>query len=245
METSSYFERTLFHDRSPVAEEYYARSAETIFEKEPSRSKIEVRVQSSIDASHYGIKRDFLSLEKKPEDEILSQISSKRTNLSEERNDPSRGDPQPASKTNVAYKVNADNACDSDSDYAWSLSSRASSTVLSIGLDQQHGSLPPTYPGPPRLTIIDLEPGNLLEFTKQTKHEFRVFYIRQRNSYSRLQITKELFEKLLRYCKVFPRFNEYVIGFGARDSEIEVGPPPLTFSPLWGGHSDRRHGFGM
>ncbi|KAF2441712.1 hypothetical protein P171DRAFT_446551 [Karstenula rhodostoma CBS 690.94] len=242
METSSYFERTLFYDRSPAAEEYYTRSAETIFEKEPRCSKIEVRVQSSIDASYFGKKQDFLSPGKKSESSSSACVSRKRTNVLDEK-DPSQGDPQSASKADVAYKVSVDDAYDSDSDYARSLSSRASSTVLSTGLDQHHGSLPPTYPGPPRLTIIDLEPSSLRNFTRQTKHEFRVFYIRQRNSYSRLQITKELFEELLRCCHVFPRFNEYVIGFGTKNSETEVGPPPLTFRPLCEVRSNRYHGF--
>ncbi|KAL5378689.1 hypothetical protein DPSP01_008915 [Paraphaeosphaeria sporulosa] len=242
METSSYFERTLFYDRSPATEEYYARSAETIFEKEPSRSKIEVRVQSSIDASYYIKKQDCSSLEEKAEDAESPRISPKRKAVLDEKR-PSQSDPQPASRADVAYKVKVDDAYDSDSDYAWSISSRASSTALSTGLDQHHGSLPPTYPGPPILTIIDLEPSNLRNFTRQTKHEFRVFYIRQRNSYSRLQITKELFEELLRCCHVFPRFNEYVIGFGTRNSETEVGPPPLTFRPLCEVRSNRYHGF--
>jgi hypothetical protein len=247
METSSYFERTLFYDRSPAAEEYYLRSAECIFEKDPGHSKIEVRVQSSIDASYYGKRQDvrFLDLEKKAGDPNSFKVSPKRTDLLDTKSGSTRDGPQPVSKSKVAYTVIADDAYDSESDYAWSLSSRASSTALSTGLDHHQGSLPPTYPGPPRLTIIDLEPGSLRNFTKQTKHEFRVFYIRQRNSYSRLQITKELFEELLRYCQVFPRFNEYVIGFGARNSETEVGPLPLTFRPLCEVRSNRCHGFGM
>ncbi|KAF9738813.1 hypothetical protein PMIN06_004535 [Paraphaeosphaeria minitans] len=242
MNTSSYFERALFYDRSPAAEEYYTRSCATIFEEDPSRTNIEVRVQSSIDVSYYGKKQGLSNLENKPEDAGSSLFFSRTTKLPDEKGPP-QGDPLPASKTDVTYKVKVDDAYDSDSDYAWSLSSKASSTALATGLDQHHGSLPPTYPGPPRLTVIDLEPSKLRSFTKQTKTEFRVFYIRQRNSYSRLQITKELFEELLRCCHVFPRFNEYVIGFGARDSETEVGPPPLTFRPLCEIRSNRYHGF--
>jgi hypothetical protein len=247
METSSYFERTLFYDRSPAAEEYYLRSTECIFEEDPGHSKIEVRVQSSIDASYYGKNQDVrcVGLEKKAGCRNSSKIPPKITNLLDAKSGSPHNDPQPVKKSKAAYTVIGDDAYDSESDYAWSLSSKASSTALSTRLDHHQGSLPPTYPGPPRLTIIDLEPGNLRNFTKQTKHEFRVFYIRQRNSYSRLQITKELFEELLRYCHVFPRFNEYVIGFGTRNSEVEVGPLPLTFRPLCEVRSNRCHGFGM
>lgn len=242
METSPYFERTLFYERSPATQEYYARSAETIFEKDSSCSKIEVRVQSSIDASYYGKKQDLPDLEKKPEKADSALISPQKAVVEVSL---LKSDSHAATQTDVTHKVRVNDAYDSDSDDAWSLSSRASSTSLPSGLDQHHGSLPPTYPGPPRLDIIDLDPSKLRNFTKQTKREFRVFYIRQANSYSRLQITKELFEELLGGCHVFPRFNEYVIGFGARGSETEVGPPPLTFRPLCEVRSNRYHGFGM
>lgn len=247
METSSYFERTLFYDRSPAAEEYYTRSAETIFERDPKLSKIEVRVQSSIDASYYKKKRGNVvqGLEEDIADKRITGEQLNHTELSDTKCQSGQGELQPTTKSQVSHTVDLDDTYDSDSDYSWSLSSRASSTALSTGLDQHQGSLPPTYPGPPRLTIVDLEPDSMREFTKQTRHDFRVFYIRQRNSYSRLQITRALFEELLNRCHVFPRFNEYVIGFGSRDSETEVGPPPLTFRPLCEVHSNRYHGFGM
>jgi hypothetical protein len=69
-------------------------------------------------------------------------------------------------------------------------------------------------------------------------------YLRQRHSHARIQLTKELFEQLLKACHVFPRFNEYIIGFGSKNSEAEVGPPPLKFRPLCEAQGNKYHGFG-
>jgi hypothetical protein len=56
--------------------------------------------------------------------------------------------------------------------------------------------------------------------------------VRQRNSYSRLSITRELFEFLLLKCRILPRFKEFVLCFGIKSGENEVGPPQLRFRPL-------------
>ncbi|PVH93690.1 hypothetical protein DM02DRAFT_695242 [Periconia macrospinosa] len=77
---------------------------------------------------------------------------------------------------------------------------------------------------------IDLE--KLQHLAKNTKHDFRVFYIGQRNSYSELKIKKEHFEELLIACHVFPKVRNYIIGFGSRQREPEIGPPAITFRPL-------------
>ncbi|CAO2658701.1 Nn.00g064240.m01.CDS01 [Neocucurbitaria sp. VM-36] len=251
METSQYFERTLFYDRSPAADEYYERSADLIFEKDASKALVEVRYQPNIDFRDQKSCRRGGKLGKEQKDK--KGLHSKRLGLV---------NPAPFSQTaangDVSEKGDTSNTLDyglstqslldlneaSESDDAPSLSSRASSTALPTALDQRQGdSVPPMYPGLPKLTVDKVDPSNMVEFIQRTKNDFRVFYLRQRHSYSRIQITKQLFEQLLKSCNVFPRFNEYLIGFGSKKSDAEVGPPPLKFRPLCTAHSNAYRGF--
>lgn len=57
-------------------------------------------------------------------------------------------------------------------------------------------------------------------------------FIGQRHSYSRLLITRELFETLMSEFDVFPGFRDFVLLFGAKRRENEIGPPPLRFKRL-------------
>ncbi|KAJ4294472.1 hypothetical protein N0V90_008163 [Kalmusia sp. IMI 367209] len=234
MDTSRYFERTLFYDRSPAADEYYVRSAGSIFENNPERSKIEVKIQTSIDISYYDQQG-----KKASENDFTPKLEGKGelceyTDCSpvHEESKGRTGPPKfpPSGKGNGTLEgTSVIREYDTDSDDCWSLSSKASSTALPAALDHHQGSEPPTYPGPPKLRTVDLDPKLLGSFAKATKNNFRVFYLRQRHSYSRLQITQDVFEQLLKICHAFPRFNEYMIGFGVKTGEVEVGPPPLKY----------------
>jgi hypothetical protein len=225
MEVSQYFERTLFYDRSPAADEYYERSAGLIFENDISGCRIEVRYQSCRATPEHATVHpggDWTT----GKDEKSSGENCTEKSISDEIN-PGDG-----------------NKAD-DSDGRCSLLSRASSTELPDALDQRRGEYnPPMYPGRPKLTIHALNATDINTFTRKTKHDFRVFYVRQRHSHSRLQITKKVFEELLRSCHAFPRFNEYLVGFGSKQSENEVGPPPLKFRALYTALNTNRRGFG-
>ena len=74
-------------------------------------------------------------------------------------------------------------------------------------------------------------------------------FIQQKHSYSRLLITRELFEALMSEFVIFPRFREFVLLFGAKQSENEVGHPQLRCRRLTEGNTIAGHqgygGFGM
>lgn len=254
METTEYFERTIFYDRSPAADEYYERSADQIFEQDPSKTKIAVLVQSCNDPTRYDgkIKGELLGKlkdtegAKRPE---VKEVVVGQDNVLQTGPDVqlmNSGEGYSASSEKRMQSVGRPNSDDDDS---WSLSSRtskASSTALPSAMDQrQAGSHPPSYPGLPRLEFINITRNEIENFVKRTKNNFRVFYLRQRHSNSHLQITKEDFERLLASCHVFPRFNEYVIGFCSKTSELEVGPPPLKFRPICTSPGKLYRGFGM
>jgi hypothetical protein len=223
MEVSQYFERTLFYDRSPAADEYYERSAGLIFENDISGCRIEVRYQSCRATLEHATVH--------PEDDWTTKRDKKS----------SEGNCTEKSIFDEIISGDGNRVYDSDG----SCSSRASSTELPYALDQRQGECnPPLYPGRPKLTVHALNATDIDTFTRMTKHDFRVFYVRQRHSHSRLQITKKVFEELLRSCHAFPRFNEYLIGFGSKQSENEVGPPPLKFRAFYTTRSTDRRGFG-
>ena len=54
-------------------------------------------------------------------------------------------------------------------------------------------------------------------------------YLRQDDSFSRLNITKETFKTLVYECGIFAEFAEYVVDFRWKMKESEVGPPPIRF----------------
>ena len=62
---------------------------------------------------------------------------------------------------------------------------------------------------------------------------FQVYFVRQRNSYSPLSISSELFQVVSRVCHAPWSFSDYILYFGDRESEIEIAPPPLRFGPIW------------
>jgi hypothetical protein len=162
METSRYFERTIFYDRSPAADEYYARSAERIFEEDPKLAKIEVRLQSSSDVSMYDRNVDQ-TWKEKPEDLLPKRVAM--ANLKVLPLD--LNTKPPTTQGNTPYPLDDDD--DDDDDDARSTSSRASSTAIPAALDERRVSGPPLYPGPPKLTVIDLELSRLQDFIKVSK----------------------------------------------------------------------------
>jgi len=60
----------------------------------------------------------------------------------------------------------------------------------------------------------------------------QIYWIRQKNSYSRLYITRELFEQLLRAYSVFSRIWDFVLPFGFKTEESDIGHAPYRFRQL-------------
>ncbi|XPT00658.1 hypothetical protein M3J09_009809 [Ascochyta lentis] len=247
MEATQYFKRTLFYDRSPAANEHYERSADWIFEKCPSKTQIAVHVQSCNDKTPWAEEKKSESLNKSRNKDIVENDKKEehengrllllhtRPNVQQEAS---------GGGHSISHEKELPSGSHRTLDDSWSVSSEASSTALPSAMDQrQANSGPPLYPGLPKLAFIDITPAEIASFAELTRHDFRVFYLRQRHSYSRLQITKEDFERLLASCHVFPRFGEYVIGFGSKTSELEVGPPPLKFRPICTSRGNIYRGF--
>jgi hypothetical protein len=182
METSRYFERTLFYDRSPAADEYYERSSKLIFEKDPAQSAIEVRVQSSVDVSFWEKKDEAGSIGRELEEKRKATIKSQEF---------------PDGKANSeCITPKPKTGSESDSEDTRSLSSRASSTALPAGLDERRGVSPPSYPGVPKLTVVSLDRdieklkhfikvsqdvaircSSLIYCAQETNENFRVLYV--------------------------------------------------------------------
>lgn len=220
MKATPYFQRTLFYDRSPAASEHYERCSGQIFESDPSATRIGVCFQICRNAPEYGEAKDTT---KSHADKGSNGVLKHHQEIS------------------IHERLGSS---DDDADNS-SILSVASSTALPIAMDQrQADSGPPLYPGLPKLVSSEFGSGEIESFVERTKHEFRVFYLRQRHSLSHLQITKADFETLVRSCHVFPRFSEYVTGFGKKGVESEVGPPPLKFRDLYTTGDSVYRGFG-
>lgn len=221
MEPTRHFERTLFHDRSPAANEHYELSANNVFDADYSKTEIPVCVQS-----HHTIKHS----------EAGGRSDCGTRKGTKEGSD---------SKYNLSKYESNIHASDDEDDNS-SIFSQASSTALSTAIDQRQADFePPIYPGPPKLTLSTLRHSEIEAFAHRTRHDFRVFYLQhQSHSFSRLRISKPGFETLMKSCHVFPRFHEYVTGFGRKSSESEVGPSPLKFRPLYTINNNGYRAFG-
>jgi len=57
-------------------------------------------------------------------------------------------------------------------------------------------------------------------------------FIRQDNSYSRLQISKNVFAVLAGELQVYLQLPEFLVDFKWKLRETEVGPPRINFRPL-------------
>ncbi|KAJ8110297.1 hypothetical protein OPT61_g6826 [Boeremia exigua] len=244
METSEYFERTLFYDRSLEADIHYEACAGLVFEEHCVETPVEVRVQTSS-----GLYQDTIATTddiRKRTSDILKPATKPTCLSSHQFRETStiHDDSQAVAPENTKPSLHTWEKGGSDSYDTCSISSRGSSTALASGIDQRRGSSgPPLYPGRAKLSTLHLAPRDVENFVHETKNDFRVFYLRQRHSYSRLQITKETFEQLLNSCHVFPRFTEYVIGLCSKTSDAEVGPPPLKFRPLRSANDHEYRGF--
>lgn len=67
----------------------------------------------------------------------------------------------------------------------------------------------------------------VLEETRRSKSVF--FFVRQRNSFSRLSISQQFFDHLTSEINMFAQFRQYVLCFGRKNGDNEVGPPQLRF----------------
>jgi hypothetical protein len=252
MMRSQYFERTLFYDRSLGSDEYYENTSEQIFEKDVRKTRIEVCLQSCSSAAQFRTVTGGKNLSSHSdhkglkEQEASEPIARPGDCIKPELNGTlaANGDCHLISEARGLSESEHNEA--SDTDDSCSVLSQASSTALLSAVDQRQGeSGPPLYPGLPKLTVDNLEPEDIENFVQRTKNNFRVFYLRQLHSHSRLQITKEVFERLLKSCHVFPRFSEYVIGFGRKSSETEVGPPSFKYRSICTARGNMYRGFGM
>lgn len=128
MNTSQFFERTLFYDRSPAANEYYERSSDLIFESDVSKCRMEVRYQSYC---------NMLESTNDAEDGSTSVKQDGKGREGKHEKDTASKEGEPESDMRDVYDSN-DNT---------SLLSCASSTKLPTGLDQRQGEFsPPPYP---------------------------------------------------------------------------------------------------
>ncbi|MCJ1242727.1 hypothetical protein MMC14_010736 [Varicellaria rhodocarpa] len=105
-----------------------------------------------------------------------------------------------------------------------------------LGIDQTHYLLRnlPIYdesPGLERMLTVS-DPKVLSRIVQASKRRFRVCFVCQRHSYSRLQVTRDLFETLMYELSILPRFKEFVLLFGAKSGDNEIGPPHMMYRRL-------------
>ncbi|KAH7084964.1 hypothetical protein BKA63DRAFT_573980 [Paraphoma chrysanthemicola] len=198
------FRRMLYCQQNTVTEEFYERSIGSIFEKEQNGSIIEVRFRSEFDFSRYSIEEK--SSHRRSAGEVTRQ------------SEPPEAVDVAATHSHSGTDTDAPRMIDHE------LSRTSPKTDFNPFNASDHLNTAQTI-------VLALDPAKLTPFIRETQNLFRVFYIRQRNSYSRLQITKDDYLTLTRKCKAFPQLTNYLLNFEVKTRETEVGPPRITFRP--------------
>lgn len=107
--------------------------------------------------------------------------------------------------------------------------------VESVGiiLDKSTPQGPPRYIGENDIYLYTIsDTWDFDRVASSSQDCFRICFIRQRHPNSRLLITRELFELLMSTFEVFPRFKDYIVFLGFKQSEHEMGPPQLRWRVL-------------
>ncbi|KAI9801453.1 MAG: hypothetical protein M1833_002685 [Piccolia ochrophora] len=82
---------------------------------------------------------------------------------------------------------------------------------------------------PPNRLVRKRSLRHVEDIARAAAHRTRmqVFLVRQRRTFTRLFASRKLFDALLHNYKVFPRFKDQALSFGAKRREDDVGPPPF------------------
>ncbi|OCL07709.1 hypothetical protein AOQ84DRAFT_440040 [Glonium stellatum] len=218
MHTSTYFRRTLFYDQSPATDEHFLRVSSKLFENDNKKSHIEARI--------------FLG-----PDEPGLENAVHVPNLAQQCETSGETKASPDYVEQKAHNLGSiKSSSELTADDTFYETDSTTGPVPAIDQYQPGQTGPPVYVGREKLISYNIIGEDQLK-------DLEASLLHQRTSYSRLQITQSLFETLLTSCHVFPRFKEFVLGFGIRYNEQENGPPRFKFSPLVSRRNNDFHGF--
>ena len=74
--------------------------------------------------------------------------------------------------------------------------------------------------------------GNMSVHVRRKTILIRHSFVHQRHSFSRLNLTEYMFNALMNEFHIFPRFKEFVLLFGSKRRDSEIGVPQLRFRHL-------------
>jgi hypothetical protein len=67
---------------------------------------------------------------------------------------------------------------------------------------------------------------------KQYRAPCQIFYIRQKHSYSRLYISRELFDHIIGVYSAFSHIRDFVLPFSFKTRDGDIGHAPFDFGGL-------------
>ena len=225
MRTIDCFERAQFYEHSPAADEFYERRLGALFELRDAASSIEIHVQWPLHSQ--------APSESVHSDDEASCHSDDDTECGSKPDMPLMEPPLPINSCKedharpegpprlLLHKV-------FDPDELRKMEHVRSSVIPRYAKSDQgqHEGFKTTYPNMvcAYSFVTVLHRRQLLILSSS--------FIRQRHSYSRLLLTRDLFETLMSKFDIFPRFREFIILFGAKHAENEIGPPQMCFRRL-------------
>lgn len=248
MTATTHFEDTLHFHSSSAAQEFYERNAGLIFEKEESDMNIEVRCLTKRQLDCY---RKYSEILQASEDnDITSQAVTTAdavvVRLDEQHCD-QEADIHPAENTSIRMRsetgFESDDPPKDENPLQWNM--------VDLDVPKLQSIIRVSYLG--NFTIPWVVINSMIRQRDRNSECCTTIvclvvncidscsYIRQRHSYSRLKITKEVFRTLLTEVEAFPKLTEYLINFRWRMRDAEIGPLPIRFRLT----SDKSYGLSL
>lgn len=102
--------------------------------------------------------------------------------------------------------------------------------AVKVILDTGSSEVPSRYMGENGIFLhTACNPMELNNIAMKSQDMFRICFVRQRHTNSRLLMSRKLFDTLISTFEIFPRFREFVAYFGSSQIDAGEGPPQLCF----------------
>ena len=235
MRTSSYFEKALFQDQTSAIDEYFQTKSTQLFEQSKSKPFVDFLVHQPPGKGLDG---------PPPSQYNTAPLQEWSSDLDGE------SDSEPSSPVQTLPNTDGPPCYTGAPPERWRI---ASSEELRHRAKVSSNSVQSTKLRTDHVSITRHRNGASVCGTSQHSHHQVIVliassFVHQRHSLSRLNLTHRLFDALLSELRIFPRFKDFILLFGSKREDYEIGVPQLRFrrrfERIFGSQEPRYDGFG-
>lgn len=199
MKGTSYFEKALFFDLNCDANDSYGVSASLVFALESEQSWVDVCVESPVKP----LGALAVAAKDATDYHSIHEALVGRRSVNPRKQVPPSWETFRIAEPEQLHAV-----------LEVRIDSNTRSVIADVNIRRQGGAS--------RCSCKTLDHMHVVDLTKYS-------FVRQRNSFSRLSISQQFFDHLTSEINMFAQFRQYVLCFGRKNGDNEVGPPQLRF----------------